>query len=68
MRTTERHFQEQVMVQSDLKRQLRILEQSKLQQEVSILSPSPNIVMLRYCRLSDSQCHLQRLSPDSHGY
>ena len=66
MRTTERHFQEQAMVQSDLKRQL--LEQSKLQQEVSILSPSPDIVMLTYCRLSDSQCHLQRLSPDSHGY
>ena len=52
MRTTERHFQEQAIVQSDLKRQL--LEQSKLQQEVSILSPSPDIVMLTYCRLSDS--------------
>ena len=33
MKTTERHFQEQAMVQSDLKKQL--LEQSKLQQEVN---------------------------------
>ena len=32
----ERHFQEQAIVQSDLKRQL--LEQSKLQQEVIIIS------------------------------
>ena len=32
MKTTEKHFQEQAMVQSDLKKQL--LEQSKLQKEV----------------------------------
>lgn len=36
MKTTERHFQEQAMVQSDLKKQL--LEQSKLQKEVHIYS------------------------------
>ena len=34
MKTTERHFQEQAIVQSDFKKQL--LEQSKLQREVGI--------------------------------
>ena len=38
MKTTEKHFQEQALVQSDLKKQLQ--EQSKLQQEVSSLAYS----------------------------